>query len=103
MERARKKREVADRSGAMSAHTSRQASSIRISAARAGSGRIAAVDVLLGVFGQVVSWPMGLILYAKGASRWLFQVETPFVAVPVARSLSGWWIDTDLCGRRPGV
>ena len=36
MERLQKKREVADRSGAMRAQTSRQASSIRISAARTG-------------------------------------------------------------------
>ena len=36
MKRLQKKREVADRSGAMTAHTSRQASNIRISAARTG-------------------------------------------------------------------
>ena len=37
MQRLRKKREVADRSGAMRVHTSRQANSTRISAARTGS------------------------------------------------------------------
>ncbi len=32
----------------------------------------------LGVFGQVVSWPMGFIQLAKGASRWFAATETIF-------------------------
>ena len=33
---------------------------------------------VLGIFGRVVSWPMGFILLAKGASRWFAATETIF-------------------------
>ena len=33
---------------------------------------------ILGVFGRVVSWPMGFILFAKGASRWFIATEFTF-------------------------
>ncbi len=33
---------------------------------------------LLGVFGRVVSWPLGYILLAKGSSRWFAATETAF-------------------------
>ena len=34
--------------------------------------------MVLGVFGQVLSWPIGLIFLAKGAARLVFVVETVF-------------------------
>ena len=34
---------------------------------------------VLGIFGRVVSWPMGFIQLAKGASRWFIVTETIFV------------------------
>lgn len=37
--------------------------------------------MVLGVFGRVVSWPMGFIQLAKGASRWYLATETVFAAV----------------------
>jgi antigen flippase len=37
--------------------------------------------LVLGVFGRVVSWPMGFIQLAKGASRWFAATETVFVAL----------------------
>jgi PST family polysaccharide transporter len=37
----------------------------------------------IGVFGRVVTWPMGYILAAKGATRWVLGVETLFAAVQV--------------------
>lgn len=44
-----------------------------------------AADVLawmvLGVFGRVLSWPMGFILLAKGASRWFMATELTFLAI----------------------
>lgn len=40
--------------------------------------------MVLGVFGRVLSWPMGFILLAKGASRWFAIVETVFAGVQVA-------------------
>ncbi len=33
---------------------------------------------ILGIFGRVVSWPMGFILLAKGESRWFAASETTF-------------------------
>jgi len=36
---------------------------------------------VLGVFGRVVSWPMGFILVAKGAARWYAATETLAAAV----------------------
>ena len=47
-----------------------------------------AADVLvwmvLGVFGRVLSWPMGYILLALGASRWFMITEALFLAVQAA-------------------
>jgi antigen flippase len=44
---------------------------------------LAAADLLpwmaLGVFGQVVSWPLGFVQLAMGASRWFALTETAFV------------------------
>ena len=40
--------------------------------------------MVLGVFGRVVSWPMGFIQLAKGASRWYLATETVFAAVHAA-------------------
>lgn len=34
---------------------------------------------VLGVFGRVVSWPLGYIQLAKGASRWFITTETLFI------------------------
>lgn len=36
---------------------------------------------VLGVFGRVVSWPMGFIMLAAGASRWFAITETAFLAL----------------------
>lgn len=36
---------------------------------------------VIGVMGRVVSWPMGFILLAKGASRWFATTETVFGAL----------------------
>ena len=35
---------------------------------------------LLGIFGRVVSWPLGFIQLAKGAGRWFMATETVFIA-----------------------
>lgn len=35
--------------------------------------------LVLGIFGRVVSWPLGFIQLAKGASRWFIVTETIFV------------------------
>lgn len=40
--------------------------------------------LVLGVFGRVISWPMGFIQLAMGASRWFMATETVFVAVQAA-------------------
>lgn len=37
--------------------------------------------LVLGVFGRVISWPLGFIQLAMGASRWFIATETVFVAV----------------------
>jgi enterobacterial common antigen flippase len=47
--------------------------------------------LLLGVFARVVSWPIGFILFAKGASRLVLVVETVFAAVQAA--LLFWFVD----------
>jgi antigen flippase len=47
--------------------------------------------MVLGVFGRVLSWPMGFILLAKGASRWVLVVETVFAAFQTA--LLFWMVD----------
>ena len=36
---------------------------------------------ILGIFGRIVSWPMGFIQLAKGASRWFVATETFFVGL----------------------
>jgi antigen flippase len=36
---------------------------------------------LLGIFGRVVSWPLGFIQLAKGAGRWFMATETVFIAL----------------------
>lgn len=35
---------------------------------------------LLGIFGRVVSWPLGFIQLAKGTGRWFMATETIFIA-----------------------
>jgi antigen flippase len=35
---------------------------------------------LFGIFGRVVSWPLGFIQLAKGAGRWFMATETVFIA-----------------------
>jgi PST family polysaccharide transporter len=40
--------------------------------------------MVLGVFGRVISWPMGFILLAKGASRWFIATETIFIGIQAA-------------------
>jgi antigen flippase len=37
--------------------------------------------MVLGVFGRVLSWPMGFIQLAKGASRWFLATETLFAGI----------------------
>lgn len=37
--------------------------------------------MVLGVFGRVVSWPMGFIQLAKGASRWYMITESAFAVI----------------------
>lgn len=53
-----------------------------------------AVDVLawmtLGVFGRVVSWPMGYIQMAMNAKRWYLATETSFILFQAA--LVTWWV-----------
>jgi enterobacterial common antigen flippase len=36
---------------------------------------------VLGVFGRVLSWPMGFIQLAAGASKWFFATETIFLGI----------------------
>jgi antigen flippase len=36
---------------------------------------------VLGIFGQIVSWPLGYIQLAKGASRWFVATETVFIGL----------------------
>lgn len=40
--------------------------------------------LVLGVFGRVISWPMGFIQLAMGASRWFMATETIFIALQAA-------------------
>ena len=40
--------------------------------------------MVLGVFGRVISWPMGFIQLAMGASRWYLITETVFAAINAA-------------------
>lgn len=53
-----------------------------------------AADVLvwmvLGVFGRVLSWPMGFILLSLGAGRWFMATEAIFIAIQAA--LATWMI-----------
>lgn len=54
----------------------------------------AAADVLawmiLGVFGRVVSWPLGYIQVAMNAKRWYLATELFFIAFQAA--LVAWWV-----------
>ena len=43
---------------------------------------------VLGVFGRVVSWPLGYIMLAAGASRWFAVSETVFVALQLGLVVS---------------
>jgi PST family polysaccharide transporter len=38
---------------------------------------------VLGVFGRVISWPMGYVQLAKGAGRWFMATESMFAALQV--------------------
>lgn len=53
-----------------------------------------AADVLawmvLGVFGRILSWPLGYIQLAKGAGRWLMFTEASFLAIQAA--LVAWLV-----------
>ena len=53
-----------------------------------------AVDVLawmtVGVFGRVVSWPMGYIQMAMNAKRWYLATETSFILFQAA--MVTWWV-----------
>lgn len=40
--------------------------------------------MVLGVFGRVLSWPMGYILLAKGAARWFMATELTFLSIQAA-------------------
>ena len=42
---------------------------------------------VLGIFGRVVSWPLGFIQLAKGASRWFIATETVFVGLQLGMLL----------------
>jgi PST family polysaccharide transporter len=42
---------------------------------------------VLGIFGRVMSWPLGFIQLAKGASRWFVATETVFVGFQLAMLL----------------
>jgi antigen flippase len=44
----------------------------------------------LGVFGRVISWPLGFVQLALGASRWFAATETIFVCSQAALTL--WWL-----------
>jgi PST family polysaccharide transporter len=43
---------------------------------------------VLGVLGQVVSWPMGMILQAKGATGWLYISRTQGAVLHLALTMS---------------
>ncbi len=45
---------------------------------------------LVGILGRVVSWPMGYILLAKGASRWFAATETAFLCFQMVLVL--WFV-----------
>ena len=53
-----------------------------------------AIDVLawmiLGVFGRVVSWPLGYVQVALNAKRWYLGTEISFIAFQAA--LVNWWV-----------
>lgn len=40
--------------------------------------------MVLGVFGRVISWPMGFILLAKGLAGWVIAAETGFAALQLS-------------------
>jgi PST family polysaccharide transporter len=42
---------------------------------------------ILGVFGRVISWPLGYMLMAKGASKWFAITETVFTILNVALAI----------------
>ncbi len=52
---------------------------------------LAAADLLpwmaLGVFGRVISWPLGFVQLAAGASRWFAATETIFVGLQAVLTL----------------
>jgi PST family polysaccharide transporter len=48
----------------------------------------------LGVFGQVVSWPLGFVQLALGASRWFAATETIFVGL---QAMMMYWL-VERCG-----
>jgi PST family polysaccharide transporter len=43
---------------------------------------------VLGVFGRVISWPMGFIMLAKGESRWFIATETAGSGLRAAMNLA---------------
>ncbi|WP_271678562.1 O-antigen translocase [Thermomonas mangrovi] len=48
------------------------------------------VWMILGVFGRVVSWPLGYIQVAMNAKRWYLATEIFFIALQAA--LVAWWV-----------
>lgn len=48
------------------------------------------VWMILGVFGRVVSWPLGYVLVAMNAKRWYLATETSFIVFQAA--LVTWWV-----------
>lgn len=58
--------------------------------ARFASAAGVLVWMVLGVFGRVLSWPMGFILLSLGAGRWFMATEAIFTAIQAA--LATWLI-----------
>ncbi len=46
--------------------------------------------MILGVFGRVISWPLGYIQVAMNAKRWYLATEVFFIAIQAA--LVAWWV-----------
>jgi PST family polysaccharide transporter len=44
---------------------------------------------ILGIFGRVISWPMGFVQMAKGAGRWFIATESVFATIQVLLAWAG--------------